>query len=138
MFMSLACAPISRQWLRGQADGADPLWSQIHEHLWICGRTASSSGVTLVELRGAIDSDSTLALARTFDELIGSAAISLYVDVSALETVDSVGARTLAQTANTLEARGGRLRVLNAWSSLERLLEMNGLGRLLIGSSRTR
>jgi hypothetical protein len=37
-----------------------------------------------------------------------------------------------AHTANILEARGGRLRVLNAWSSFERLLEMNGLGRLLI------
>jgi anti-anti-sigma regulatory factor len=45
--------------------------------------------------------------------------MSLYIDVSALETVDSAGARALAQTANTLEARGGRLRVLNAWSSLE-------------------
>jgi anti-anti-sigma factor len=135
--MSLAWVPMSREWLRGEADGADPLWSQIQEHLWICGRTSSSSGVTLVELRGAIDTDSASALACAFDELIGSAAISLYVDVSALETVDGFGARTLARAANILEARGGRLRVLNAWSSLERLLEMNGLGRLLLVSNRS-
>ena len=86
----------------------------------------------LVELRGVVDADSASALARTFEELIGGAAISLSVDVSDLETVDSAGARTLARTANALEARGGRLRVLNAWSSLERLLETTGLGRLLI------
>jgi len=128
---------MSRQWLRGEADDADPPWHQIHEHLWICGRTASSTGVMFVELCGAIDTDSASALTCAFDELIGSAAISLYIDVSALDTVDNAGARTLAHAANTLEAQGGRLRVLNAWKSLERLLEMNGLGRLLIVSDRT-
>src|SRR5437588_8515780 len=95
--------PISRQWLRGEDGDARSGWHQVHEHLLIRGRTASSVDLAIVELSGSIDAESVAALARAFDELIGGGAMSLHVDVSAIESVDLDGARAFALTANALE-----------------------------------
>jgi anti-anti-sigma factor len=130
--------PISPQWLRGEADQAAPVWRQIHEQLWIRGRTASSCNLVLVELRGAIDAQNAAALTRAFDELIDMGATSMCVDVNAVESFDDAGARTFAITANHVEARGGRFRVRNARSSIEQMLHAAGLGRLLLTSRCTR
>lgn len=123
--------PISRQWLRGE-DDARSGWHQVHEHLLIRGRTASSVDLALVELSGSIDADSVSALTRAFDELIDGGAMSLHVDVSAIESLDGAGARAFALTANALELRGGRFRLRRAPRPVERLLRATGLGRLLI------
>jgi anti-anti-sigma factor len=91
-----------------------------------------------VELRGAFDDRNAAVVARAFREVIGMGITTLHLDLAAVESFDSAGARTLAVSAAELEGRGGRLRALNASGSVERMLHITGLGRLLIAARDTR
>jgi anti-anti-sigma factor len=118
-----------------EAEEAEPVWRQVHEQLSLRGRVASSRDLAFVDLRGSVEADSGPALARAFDELVSRGVTSLSVDLSAIASVDSSGARAFACTANKLEAQGSRFRVRNAQSSVEGLFLRTGLGRLLIVSA---
>ena len=111
------------------------VWYRLDQHLWIRACTALFLDLVLVELRGGFDSRNASVIERTFHEIIGLGATALHLDLADIESFDGAGARTLAVSAAGLEAQGGRLRVLNASGSVERVLQMTGLGRLLIASS---
>lgn len=123
---------ITPQWLRGEELHGEPVWCLVHDHLLIRGRVASSVGLALVELRGKIDANSGPALAEVFAELVAGGATSLHVDLSAVDHLDRAGLRTLALTAYALESAGGRFRIRNARTQIEKLLYTTGLGRLLL------
>jgi anti-anti-sigma factor len=114
------------------------VWHQLHEDLWMRVRTAPILDRVVVDLRGAFDDRNAAAVAPRFREVIGLGIIALHVDLGAVEAFDIAGARILAVSAAELEARGGRLRALNASGSVERVLHITGLGRLLIASRDTR
>jgi anti-anti-sigma factor len=113
------------------------VWHQLHEDLWIRVRTAPLLDLVVVDLRGAFDDRNAATVAARFREVIGLGITALHVDLAGIEAFDTAGARTLAGSAAELEARGGRLRALNASGSVERVLHITGLGRLLIASRDT-
>jgi hypothetical protein len=95
---------ISRRWLRGEEDESRPIWRQVHEHLLLRGRIASSVDLAVVELRGNIDAECAPALAQAFAELISRGATSLHVELSAIAFVDAAGLRTLGSASNAATA----------------------------------
>jgi anti-anti-sigma factor len=132
---AIGCPRGSRRRQEGEADESRPTWRRIHDHLSMRARTVWARGLALVELRGRIDAISASALESVLDGLVGAGTTAVYLDMTAIEAIDSAGIRALALIARTLEAQQGRLRVRNPRSSVEDTLERTGLGRLLIAPS---
>jgi anti-anti-sigma factor len=120
-----------RDWLCRHDDGSDPLWRRLQEGLSIRGCTGPAPGHARIALCGEVHAFSERGLENALGELLDGGLTSLHVDLADAVFLDGAGARTLAATAQRLEACGGRLRVLQPAVSVSKTLEMTGLGRLL-------
>jgi anti-anti-sigma factor len=127
--------------------GADPIappsggisgWRPINDSLWIKVSRSGTPGRADVALRGEVDASCAEALTRMLADVVNADTLTLSLDVAELEFLDGAGARTLALTAADMEARGGRLRLHRPSAMVSRVLEITGLGRLLITPTRSR
>lgn len=94
----------------------------------------SSDGPRLV-LRGELDVANVRQTQVRLDEMAGRGARVVEVDVQEVTFLDLTTLRVLLQTDQTLRARGGRLRLVNASGRVRRLLRITRTEHLL-GSDR--
>jgi anti-anti-sigma factor len=89
--------------------------------------------VATVTIVGEIDLDTSDEVGGA---LTGSATANCVdVDLAGVSYIDSTGLRSLLTAKTELERQGGRLRVTNASSIVNRLFEILGVAALLNGSS---
>jgi anti-sigma B factor antagonist len=94
--------------------------------------TSWAEDVALLVLSGELDVSSIERLGERFADLTAATQSDVFVDVSRLTYIDSIGLSFLVKAHRTLEARGNRLIVVFATSHLQHLFEICGLTWLLV------
>jgi anti-anti-sigma factor len=116
-----------------QTDGEWQHWQRLERDLWIsCCRVRRPEPRHEFAVRGEIDVLSAPALARALGEVSERGVTLLVVDVDKVSFFDAAGIREFAHAAHELERTGGRLRVHHARGLVAKMLEITGLGGLLV------
>ena len=87
---------------------------------------------TCLALRGTVDLSAADPLHTALDELRATGGVQLHVDLARVDLIDAAGVRVFALTARDLEAQRGRLHLHNPAPIVVRVLDIAGLGRLLV------
>lgn len=107
---------------RGSLPGAD---------MWSVGRLTVRSqrdGVLhTIALEGELDLATAEDLQRELLRVEGSDALSIVLDLSALEFIDSTGVRLLLQASARSRANSNRLALLRGPRAVQRVFELTGI-----------
>ena len=85
----------------------------------------------VVRVRGDVDLDTAPVLERRLNELVDDGAREIVVDAGGLTFMDMTGLTVLVRVLKRLRARDGRIRVRSASRSVQKVLEITGLDRVL-------
>lgn len=86
----------------------------------------------VVELKGELDIDSSSQLAAELEEALDLPADRLEIDASDLTFVDSAGLYALLVASNQAETRGTTFQVTAVSPLVRRVIELGGLGAVLL------
>lgn len=90
----------------------------------------------IVELKGELDIDSSSQLTAELDEAMELTPQCLEVDASDLTFVDSAGLYALLVASDKAETQGTTFRVTAVSPLVRRVIELGGLGAVLLPSAR--
>lgn len=88
-------------------------------------------GGTVIAVSGELDLASSPALEKRLDEVFGSDAELVILDLRELEFMDSTGLSVLIRAHQTAEAGERRLSVVKGPPQVQRLLTLTGVGERL-------
>jgi anti-sigma B factor antagonist len=88
------------------------------------------NGLSICRIEGEIDINSSPAVKKSFDKLIGAKAPRIIVNLSKVTYVDSSGLATLVDILKNMRSYGGRLRLTNLSSKVRSLFEITKLEKL--------
>lgn len=86
---------------------------------------------TVVAVAGELDLASYPRLEQAIDQVSGSAAETVVLDLAGLEFIDVAGLRAVLRSQERLRAAGKRLALRNQGTGVRRLLALTGLGDAL-------
>jgi anti-sigma B factor antagonist len=89
--------------------------------------TEQHPNLTIVSLRGRLDSVTTPAFESSIEAVVASGRSRVLIDCSELRYISSMGIGALVQLAKTLEASGGRLSFAGLTQQVRSVLDMVGL-----------
>ena len=124
-------------WITQASLNRKSAWHHLGDQLWFRGQADRHDGWAGMELWGRLDSCGSDELISAFSTLLDADVTSIDIDIGDISMLDTSSTRSLAITARSAEARGGRLRVRNATGSVAMTLESIGLGRLLLPPNHT-
>lgn len=85
--------------------------------------------VCVQTLSGSLTHDHVDALRRAIEERLGAGAEHIVLALEHLQFIDSEGLESLLDLADSLELRGGQLRLVNPDETVRRILEITRLDR---------
>jgi anti-sigma B factor antagonist len=86
-----------------------------------------SKRLQLFEIVGRIDGDNALAMAKAIEHAVISGRDQVFLDMSAVEYMNSAGLRELVKTFKLVQRVGGRLILINPSEYVRKLIELVGL-----------
>ena len=89
--------------------------------------SAVEDGETVLRLEGRLGHEGAALLKRAGEGVLDRGVVRLTLDLSGVDYVSSAGVRTIDGLAAALEARSGRLRLLNATDPVRVVLDLSGL-----------
>ena len=87
--------------------------------------------VTVVDVRGRLDTASSEEAAAGLGRLAGDDSAKLLLNLDELEFLSSAGLRVILRTARALRQRSGEVKLCNARGVVAEVLEAAGFGELL-------
>lgn len=87
-------------------------------------------GLTVCYVEGEIDINTSPAIKKSFDNLIGSKTPKIVINLSKVSYVDSSGLATLVEILKNMRSYGGRLRLSNMPPKIKGLFEITKLEKL--------
>ena len=93
----------------------------------------SEGGKEIVRLRGDADVYTAPVLERRLNELVDDGAREIVIDLAELTFIDTTGLSVLVGTHRRLRAHDGRIRLRSPSGSVQKVLEITGLDRVLVG-----
>jgi anti-sigma B factor antagonist len=90
----------------------------------------NKNGLTVCNVEGEIDINSSPAIKKSFDKLLQSKTPKIIVNLSKVTYVDSSGLATLVEILKNMRSYGGRLRLTNLSSKIKSLFEITKLEKL--------
>ena len=92
-----------------------------------------TGGVLLVGTFGELDHHNAAPLREAVDkEMLSGGAVDMVIDLSRLELMDSSGIGVIMGRLRLVQSLGGRLCVSGASRSIRKIIELSGLGKLVI------
>ena len=91
----------------------------------------SQESEPVVRVRGDLDLDTAPLLDRRLNELVDDGAREIVVDFGELTFMDMTGLTVLVRVLKRLRAGNGRIRLRSASQSVQKVLEITGLDRVL-------
>lgn len=88
--------------------------------------------VGVLRLRGDVDHATAPILRRCTESMLGDGARSLVLDLSEVTFLDSSGINSIVRAQNQAHDQGGTVTVRHASAIVRRVMEVTGLGPLLI------
>jgi anti-anti-sigma factor len=85
------------------------------------------SGIRLIKLSGALDSDGTYSVEVEFVRLCTGENIYVLVDLSRVNYISSIGIPLLINSAKSIVRHGGKMALLNPQKAVEGMLELTGI-----------
>jgi len=93
--------------------------------------TTTHDGVPVLTVVGQVDVRSAASMRRHLLELVGAGHMSVVVDLSAVDFMDSSGLNVLVGAVRATRPTGGAIRVVAASRHLRQLFEVTGLHKIL-------
>lgn len=93
-------------------------------------KTETKNGLIVCYIEGEIDINTSPAVKKSFDKLIGSKTPKIIVNLSKVTYVDSSGLATLVEILKNMRSYGGRLRLSDMSSKIKSLFEITKLEKL--------
>ncbi len=90
----------------------------------------SKSGLTVCQIEGEIDINSSPDLKKIFDRLISKKTPKTVINLSKVTYVDSSGLATLVEMLKNMRTYGGRMRLTNLSPKIKSLFEITKLEKL--------
>ncbi|MGH3170933.1 MAG: STAS domain-containing protein [Trebonia sp.] len=98
----------------------------------LCIRVAATEAEPVITLSGEADLTTLAQLEETLNAQISAGARILRLEMSGLRFADSATIAALARAGRSLDARGGRLELLNPRLALIRVLTLLGADKMLV------
>lgn len=95
-------------------------------------REVSADGITVVEVKGRVDSTSAPALGDKLTHAVASPQQRVIVDLSGADYVSSAGLRVLLRAAERLDQTKGKLVLHGLNSRVEEVFEISGFANIFI------
>ena len=89
-------------------------------------REEQVGGVTVVQLKGRLDSTSSPMLGERLTQMLGSATARIVVDFSQLDYISSAGFRVLLQAAKRADENAARLVLCGVSGKVRQLFDLGG------------
>lgn len=90
----------------------------------------NKNGLTVCHVDGEIDINTSPAIKKSFDKLVGSKTGRIVVNLSKVTYVDSSGLATLVEILKNMRSYGGKLRLSNMSPKVKSLFEITKLEKL--------
>ncbi|MDD5423369.1 MAG: STAS domain-containing protein [Candidatus Omnitrophota bacterium] len=90
----------------------------------------SKNGLTVCNVDGEIDINSSPAIKKSFDKLLSQKTPKIVINLTKVTYVDSSGLATLVETLKNMKAYGGRLRLTGLSPKIKSLFEITKLEKL--------
>ena len=91
----------------------------------------TNDGVTVVSLKGSIDSLTAPKTMEYLNELMGSGNLKLVADFSGVDYTSSAGLRVLLSAVKTARMSGGDLYLANIRPDVQKVLSLSGFTSIL-------
>jgi anti-anti-sigma factor len=91
-------------------------------------------GETILRLEGRLGHEGAGLLKRSGERVMERGVDRLALDLAGVDYMSSAGLKAIEALAAALEARAGRLRLLNPTDSVKLVLDLSGLSERLAGS----
>jgi anti-anti-sigma factor len=92
--------------------------------------TRTQNDVTIVALRGSLDSKTSPQAQQALDGILADGRRTLLIDFTPLDYISSAGLRVLLATAKRLSAAGGALRLFGLNETVREVFDISGFSTI--------
>ncbi len=90
-----------------------------------------SSGISIIDLKGSLDTGTAPVLNDKLDELTGRGVSKILIVLAGVDFVSSAGLRVLLATTKRLRKTGGDLRLCGLNETVQEVFEISGFDSLM-------